>query len=538
MALKLDIPVTDVVFKPRICVMGIGGGGSNAVNRMQQVGLEGAELVVANTDAQALSTSAVRSRVQLGPVLTGGLGAGSDASIGRLAAEEVDDVINNRIDGTNMLFIAAGLGGGTGSGAAPVIARLAKEKGILTVAVVTMPFAMEGHKKQERAQLALTELEGLVDTLIVVSNEKLMQVHGTMGVPRALQEADNVLMHGVRSIVDLMVKPGHINLDFADIQSVMRQMGKARIGSGDASGVDRAIVAAKAAITNPLLQEESVEGASDVLVNITCSDSVGLSEINDAITYIREVVNMNANVHLGLSEEPSLQEHMRVSVLIAGSAQTADRRSLPTDKQQEEETDSEQETHEDNNAETQETVASSRTPRRIGRLRTFWRWLWYGNGHGNQNEQEVEMPTQESEDKSSVEAQLPAQKKVERPKQSPTVHHDTRTDTHADTTYHDRFVKSVDGSASVTAPSLFDGITDSNDRQKTPREAPHQAPHQASVHRLDTHARYTEKKQDEARDKPDHKPSPPPESNQSEPKDESTQDDKRETLPQFLQDKG
>ena len=509
MALKLDIPVTDVVFKPRICVMGIGGGGSNAVNRMQKVGLEGAELVVANTDAQALSTSAVRSRVQLGPVLTGGLGAGSDASIGKLAAEEVTDVINNRIDGTNMLFIAAGLGGGTGSGAAPVIARLAKEKGILTVAVVTMPFAMEGHKKHERAKTALAELEGLVDTLIVVSNEKLMQVHGTMGVPQALQEADNVLMHGVRSIVDLMVKPGHINLDFADIQSVMRQMGKARIGSGDASGVDRAIIAAKAAIANPLLQEESVEGASDVLVNITCSNNVGLSEINDAINYIREVVNINANVHLGLSEEPALQEHIRVSVLIAGSAHKT---GAFIEQQQNDEPKADSE----NEAET-EPEEHAPAPR-IGRLRTFWRWLWYGHGH--QNEQETEEATETNHEPEQLEQKSEHIEPIADKQHVPTKDKQPTT-THHDTTYHDRFVKSVDGSPSVVAPSLFDGITSTDDN--------HKITHQASIHRLDTRKKATEKKQDEHIDEPTNEPA-------DEPINESTDEPPKETLPQFLQD--
>jgi cell division protein FtsZ len=305
--------------KPRIAVIGVGGAGGNAVTNMITSGLQGVDFVVANTDAQSLAVSEAETRIQLGLKITQGLGAGSRPEIGRAAAEETIDQIDAALDGCHMCFITAGMGGGTGTGAAPVVARAAREKGILTVGVVTKPFAFEGLKRMRSAEEGIVELQKHVDTLIIIPNQNLFLIaNANTTFKDAFAMADQVLHQGVRGITDLMIMPGLINLDFADIRTVMSEMGKAMMGTGEASGENRAIEAAEKAIANPLLDEVSMRGAKGVIINITGGDDLRLMEVDEAATHIREMVDPEANIIVGSAFNPDLNGVMRVSVVATG----------------------------------------------------------------------------------------------------------------------------------------------------------------------------------------------------------------------------
>ena len=305
--------------RPRITVFGIGGAGSNAVNNMIEGELEGVEFVVANTDAQSLFQSLCEHRVRLGVNITQGLGAGARADIGKVAAEEALEDIQGYLDGNNMVFIAAGMGGGTGTGAAPVIARAAREHGILTVGVVTKPFKFEGSQRMRIAEHGIQELHQYVDTLIVIPNQNLFEVASDQTTfADAFGMADNVLHAGVRGVTDLMVNPGLINLDFADIRTVMGTMGKAMMGTGEAEGENRATEAAEAAINNPLLDNASIEGARGVLINITGGTDVTLHEVDAAASRICKDVDEEATIIFGTSLDQKMDGHMRVAVIATG----------------------------------------------------------------------------------------------------------------------------------------------------------------------------------------------------------------------------
>ena len=305
--------------KPRITVFGVGGGGGNAVNNMITAGLRGVEFVVANTDAQALTMSKAERIIQLGAHVTEGLGAGSQPDVGRAAAEECIDEIIDHLAGTHMCFVTAGMGGGTGTGAAPVVARAAREKGILTVGVVTKPFHFEGQRRMKTADLGIEELQKCVDTLIVIPNQNLFRIaNDKTTFADAFAMADQVLYSGVACITDLMVKEGLINLDFADVRSVMREMGKAMMGTGEASGDGRAMAAAEAAIANPLLDETSMRGARGLLISITGGRDMTLFEVDEAATRIREEVDQDANIILGATFDEELEGVIRVSVVATG----------------------------------------------------------------------------------------------------------------------------------------------------------------------------------------------------------------------------
>ena len=301
MTLNLTVPVQNHTdFTPRITVIGVGGGGTNAVDNMIALDLQGVEFVVANTDAQQLQHSRADRRVQLGPHLTQGLGAGAKPEIGRAAAEEAADELMRHLDGTHMVFITAGMGGGTGTGAAPVIARMARERGVLTVGVVTKPFTFEGQRRGKAADAGIAELQQYVDTLIVIPNQNLFRLaNENTSWKNAFKMADNVLYMGVRGVTDLMVAPGLINLDFADIRTVMAEMGKAMMGTGEAEGENRAIRAAEAAISNPLLEDTSMSGARGLLINITGGEDMTLFEVDQAANRIREEVAEDANIIFG-----------------------------------------------------------------------------------------------------------------------------------------------------------------------------------------------------------------------------------------------
>jgi cell division protein FtsZ len=318
MSINLQKPdITEL--KPRITVFGVGGGGGNAVNNMINAGLRGVEFVVANTDAQALSQSKAERLVQLGAAVTEGLGAGSQPEVGRAAAEECIDEINDHLQGTHMCFVTAGMGGGTGTGAAPVVARAAREKGILTVGVVTKPFHFEGQRRMRTADMGIEDLQKNVDTLIVIPNQNLFRIaNDKTTFADAFAMADQVLYSGVACITDLMVKEGLINLDFADVRSVMREMGKAMMGTGEASGDGRAMAAAEAAIANPLLDETSMRGAKGLLISITGGRDMTLFEVDEAATRIREEVDQDANIILGATFDESLEGIIRVSVVATG----------------------------------------------------------------------------------------------------------------------------------------------------------------------------------------------------------------------------
>jgi len=316
--------------KPRITVFGVGGGGGNAVNNMITSGLRGVEFVVANTDAQALTMSKAERIIQLGAHVTEGLGAGSQPEVGQAAAEECIDEILDHLSNTHMCFVTAGMGGGTGTGAAPVVARAAREKGILTVGVVTKPFHFEGQRRMRIADSGIEELQKCVDTLIVIPNQNLFRIaNDKTTFADAFAMADQVLYSGVACITDLMVKEGLINLDFADVRSVMREMGKAMMGTGEASGEGRAMAAAEAAIANPLLDETSMKGARGLLISITGGRDLTLFEVDEAATRIREEVDQDANIILGATFDEELEGVIRVSVVATGIDKSAHDISSP-----------------------------------------------------------------------------------------------------------------------------------------------------------------------------------------------------------------
>ena len=318
MAIALSAPRATEL-KPRIVVFGVGGAGGNAVNNMIEAGLEGVEFVVANTDAQQLSFAKTDRRIQLGVQVTQGLGAGAHPEVGMSAAEESLPEIGEHLDGAHMIFITAGMGGGTGTGAAPIIAKCARERGILTVGVVTKPFHFEGRHRMRLADAGIGELQRYVDTLIVIPNQNLFRVANERTTfAEAFGMADQVLHSGVRSITDLMVLPGLINLDFADVRTVMTEMGKAMMGTGEATGDDRALMAAQNAIANPLLDEVSLKGAKAVLVNVTGGLDMTLLEVDEAANAISEQVDAEANIIFGAAFDPTLEGMIRVSVVATG----------------------------------------------------------------------------------------------------------------------------------------------------------------------------------------------------------------------------
>jgi cell division protein FtsZ len=304
---------------PKITVIGVGGAGGNAIANMIRADVHGVEFLVANTDAQALKQSAASNRIQLGVKITQGLGAGSRPEIGRAAAEETIDQVQKALQGAHMVFLAAGMGGGTGTGAAPVIAKMARDMGILTVGVVTKPFAFEGKRRAQAAEAGIEELQKYVDTLIVIPNQNLFLIaNANTTFKEAFELADEVLQQGVRGITDLMVMPGLINLDFADIRAVMQEMGKAMMGTGEAEGDDRALVAAQKAIANPLLDGVSMNGAKGVIVSITGGEDMRLMEVDEAANHIRELVDPDANIIWGSAFNPDLAGKIRVSVVATG----------------------------------------------------------------------------------------------------------------------------------------------------------------------------------------------------------------------------
>jgi cell division protein FtsZ len=305
--------------KPRITVFGVGGAGGNAVNNMIEIGLQGCEFVVGNTDAQALTSSKAHRIIQMGMQVTEGLGAGSQPEVGRAAADEVIDEIRDQLAGAHMVFVTAGMGGGTGTGAAPVIARAARDMGILTVGVVTKPFQFEGTRRMRLAEQGISELQKAVDTLIVIPNQNLFRVANEQTTfADAFAMADRVLYSGVACITDLMVKEGLINLDFADVRAVMREMGKAMMGTGEATGEKRAMRAAEAAIANPLLDDVNMSGARGLLISITGGSDLTLYEVDEAATRIREEVDPDANVIFGATRDDALDGIVRVSVVATG----------------------------------------------------------------------------------------------------------------------------------------------------------------------------------------------------------------------------
>jgi cell division protein FtsZ len=318
MTINLTIP--DIrEMKPRITVFGVGGAGGNAVNNMISAGLQGVDFVVANTDAQALTISKAERIIQMGTQVTEGLGAGSQPEVGRAAAEEVIDEIRDHLTGAHMVFVTAGMGGGTGTGAAPIIAKVARELGILTVGVVTKPFHFEGQRRMRFAEAGIIELHKVVDTLLIIPNQNLFRVANEKTTcADAFAMADQVLYSGVACITDLMVKEGLINLDFADVRAVMREMGKAMMGTGEASGEKRALTAAEAAISNPLIDDASMKGAKGLLISITGGKDLTLYEVDEAATRIREEVDQEANIIVGATFDETLEGIIRVSVVATG----------------------------------------------------------------------------------------------------------------------------------------------------------------------------------------------------------------------------
>jgi cell division protein FtsZ len=318
MTINLNIP--DIrELKPRITVFGVGGAGGNAVNNMITAGLQGVDFVVANTDAQALTMSKAERVIQMGVQATEGLGAGSQPDVGRAAAEEVIDEIRDHLSGAHMVFVTAGMGGGTGTGAAPIIAKTAREHGILTVGVVTKPFQFEGQRRMRIADGGIAELQKCVDTLLIIPNQNLFRVANEKTTfADAFALADQVLYSGVACITDLMVKEGLINLDFADVRAVMREMGKAMMGTGEAEGEKRALAAAEAAISNPLIDDASMKGARGLLISITGGRDLTLYEVDEAATRIREEVDQDANIIVGATFDESLDGMIRVSVVATG----------------------------------------------------------------------------------------------------------------------------------------------------------------------------------------------------------------------------
>jgi cell division protein FtsZ len=326
MTINLNIP--DIrELKPRLTVFGVGGAGGNAVNNMITAGLQGVDFVVANTDVQALTMSKAERIIQMGVQVTEGLGAGAQPDVGRAAAEEVLDEIRDHLSGAHMVFVTAGMGGGTGTGAAPVIAKTAREAGILTVGVVTKPFHFEGQRRMRTAENGITELQKCVDTLLIIPNQNLFRVANEKTTfADAFAMADQVLYSGVACITDLMVKEGLINLDFADVRAVMREMGKAMMGTGEAEGEKRALTAAEAAISNPLIDDASMKGARGLLISITGGRDLTLYEVDEAATRIREEVDQDANIIVGATFDESLEGIIRVSVVATGIDQAAAQR--------------------------------------------------------------------------------------------------------------------------------------------------------------------------------------------------------------------
>ncbi|EYD71235.1 cell division protein FtsZ [Limimaricola hongkongensis] len=318
MALNLSLPGQEDL-KPRITVFGVGGAGGNAVNNMIEKELDGVEFVVANTDAQALQQSRAQAKIQMGVKVTEGLGAGARATVGAAAAEESIEEIVDHLAGAHMCFITAGMGGGTGTGAAPIIAQAARELGVLTVGVVTKPFQFEGGKRMKQAEAGVEALQKVVDTLIIIPNQNLFRLaNENTTFTEAFALADDVLYQGVKGVTDLMVRPGLINLDFADVRAVMDEMGKAMMGTGEADGEDRAVQAAEKAIANPLLDEISLEGAKGVLINITGGYDLTLFELDEAANKIREKVDPEANIIVGSTLDTGMEGRMRVSVVATG----------------------------------------------------------------------------------------------------------------------------------------------------------------------------------------------------------------------------
>jgi cell division protein FtsZ len=318
MSIDFIRPAVDEL-RPRISVIGVGGAGGNAVANMIANEVQGVDFIVANTDAQALNASPAGQRIQLGLRITQGLGAGSRPEIGKAAAEEAINEIEAALEGAHMCFIAAGMGGGTGTGAAPVIAKTARDKGVLTVGVVTKPFSFEGNRRGRSADAGINELQQHVDTLIVIPNQNLFRIaNPNTTFKEAFQMADEVLQQGVRGITDLMVMPGLINLDFADVRSVMGEMGKAMMGTGEASGDNRAIEAAEKAIANPLLDGVSMKGAKGVIISITGGEDMRLMEVDEAASHIKELVDPDANIIWGSAFNNDLQGKIRVSVVATG----------------------------------------------------------------------------------------------------------------------------------------------------------------------------------------------------------------------------
>lgn len=329
MTLNLSMPGHDEL-KPRITVFGVGGAGGNAVNNMIEKQLDGVDFVVANTDAQALQQSQSSARVQLGVKVTEGLGAGARPTVGAAAAEESIEQIVDHLAGAHMCFITAGMGGGTGTGAAPIIAQAARELGVLTVGVVTKPFQFEGAKRMRQAEDGVESLQRVVDTLIIIPNQNLFRLANEKTTfTEAFSMADDVLYQGVKGVTDLMVRPGLINLDFADVRAVMDEMGKAMMGTGEATGEDRAVQAAEKAIANPLLDEISLKGAKGVLINITGSHDLTLFELDEAANRIREEVDPEANIIVGSTLDTVMEGGMRVSVVATGIDATEKHEDVP-----------------------------------------------------------------------------------------------------------------------------------------------------------------------------------------------------------------
>jgi cell division protein FtsZ len=324
-AMTINLKAPDIrELKPRITVFGVGGAGGNAVNNMIESGLQGVEFVVMNTDAQALLMSKAERVIQAGLVVTQGLGAGSHPEVGRAAAEEVMEEIRDHLVGAHMTFVTAGMGGGTGTGAAPIVAKVAREMGILTVGVVTKPFQFEGQRRMRVAEQGIADLQQSVDTLIIIPNQNLFRVANEKTTfADAFAMADQVLYSGVACITDLMVKEGLINLDFADVRAVMREMGKAMMGTGESSGDKRALQAAEAAIANPLLDETSMKGARGLLISISGGNDMTLYEVDEAATRIREEVDQDANIIVGATFDQALEGVVRVSVVATGIDQVA-----------------------------------------------------------------------------------------------------------------------------------------------------------------------------------------------------------------------
>lgn len=336
---KMEVEGNDLA---KIKVVGVGGGGNNAISRMRDNGLSGVEFIAVNTDLQILNSSNADEKLQIGVKLTRGLGAGADLEVGMKAAEENKNEIREALEGADMVFITAGMGGGTGTGAAPVVAEVAKELGILTVGVVTKPFSFEGRKRQERAEIGVENLKKQVDTLITIPNDRLLQmVEKRTSMVEAFEMADKVLMDGIGGISELIAVPNVINLDFADVKSIMSDQGVAHMGIGIANGENRAVDAAKLAVNSPLL-ETSIEGAKAVLLNVTAAE-VGLMEANDAAELIREHVDPDANIIFGIGSDDSLGDDIKITVIATGfDGGKAPRKAVKAEKETKSSTKSEE----------------------------------------------------------------------------------------------------------------------------------------------------------------------------------------------------